>query len=1028
MKSHIITESDIEEAALNILSELGYTILQGPEISPDSLFPERKSYSDVVLIDRLRNKVYEFNPDIPDEAKEEAIKKVIRSESPDLIVNNQRFHDFLVNGIEVEYRKDDGRITGDKVWLFDFKDAENNEFLAVNQFTVIEQQINRRPDIVIFVNGLPLAVIELKNPANENATIWSAYNQFETYKFQIPSLFQFNEILIISDGLEARAGTVTSGREWFMQWKTIDGKEIAPSAIPQMEVLFKGMFNKKVFLDLIRHFIVFEKFRYKPVKKLAAYHQYHAVNKAIDTTIKATGPNGDKRCGVIWHTQGSGKSLSMVFYTGKLVLAMDNPTMVLLTDRNDLDDQLFGTFGRCQDLLRQEPVQAKSREDLRELLKVASGGVVFTTIQKFFPDEKGSEHPMLSERRNIVVIADEAHRSQYDFIDGFAKHMRDALPNASFIGFTGTPLEKDDKNTQAVFGNHIDIYDIEQAVEDGATVRIYYESRLAKLELKEEEKPKIDPDFEEVTEGEELARKERLKTKWARLEAIVGNEKRIKQIAEDIIKHFKDRLDILDGKGMIVCMSRRICVDLYNEIIKLKPQWHNSVDDKGFIKIVMTGSADDPVNWQEHIRNKVRREKLANKFKDTSDNEFKLVIVRDMWLTGFDAPSLHSMYIDKPMRSHGLMQTIARVNRVFKDKPGGHVVDYIGIADDLKKALSEYTISGGRGKPTFNQEDAVNVMLEKYEIVSDMFHGFDYKRYFKATSKEKLNITAEANEHILAQEDGSERFIQHVTELSKAFALSVPHPEALKIRDDVGFFQLTKSQLKPITKTDGRTEEEIDSAIKQIISKAVTTDKVIDIFDAAGLKKPDISILSDEFLAEIRSIPQKNLAVELLKRLLNDEIRTRSKRNLVTGRSFAKMLENSIRKYISRTIEAARVIEELIELARKMKEADRRGEKLNLTEDEIAFYDALEVNDSAVKVLGEETLRTIAIELIESIRRNVTIDWTLRENIQAKMRVAVRRILRKYGYPPDKQKKATMTVLEQAELICRDWAEEVEKS
>jgi type I restriction enzyme R subunit len=1019
----IITESDIEQIALNIFSELGYTILYGPDISIDGLFSERKSYSDVVLINRLKNKVYEFNPDIPDEAKEEAIKKVLRTESPDLIVNNQKFHNYLVNGIDVEYRKDDGRIAGDKVWLFDFENPENNEFLAINQFTVIEQQINRRPDIVIFVNGLPLSVIELKNPADENTDIWSAYNQFETYKFQIPSLFQFNEILIISDGLEARAGTITSGKEWFLQWKTIDGKEIAPQTIPQMEVLFKGMFSKEIFLDLIRHFVVFEKSHNKLTKKVSAYHQYHAVNKAIDTTIEASSPEGDKRCGVVWHTQGSGKSLSMVFYTGKLVLAMDNPTIVVLTDRNDLDDQLFGTFSNCQDLLRQEPVQAETRENLRDLLKVASGGIIFTTIQKFLPEEKGDKYPKLSERRNIVVIADEAHRSQYDFIDGFAKHMRDALPNASFIGFTGTPLEKDDRNTQAVFGDHIDIYDIEQAVEDGATVRIYYESRLAKLELKEEEIPKIDPEFEEATEGEEYAKKEKLKTKWARLEAIVGNEKRIKQIANDIINHFEDRLNILNGKGMIVCMSRRICIDLYKEIIKLRPNLHNSSDDKGFIKIVMTGSATDPVEWQEHIRNKDRREKLGNKFKDPNNEEFKLVIVRDMWLTGFDAPSLHTMYVDKPMRSHGLMQAIARVNRVYKDKPGGLIVDYIGIADDLKKALSEYTKSGGRGKPTFNQEDAVMLMLEKYEIVCSMFHGFDYKRYFKAAPNEKLNIIKEAIEHILAQENGSERLNQYVSDLSKSFALSVPHPETIKIRDDVGFFQAIKSSLKPSKTSQGRTEEDIDSAIKQIISKAVTTGKVIDIFDAAGLKKPDISIFSDEFLAEVRAMPQKNLAVELLKRLLNNEIRARSRKNLIMGRSFAEMLEQAIRKYINRTIEAARVIEELIELAKKIKEADSRGEKLNLTEDELAFYDALEVNDSAVKVLGDETLRTIARELVKNVRNNLSIDWTLRENVKAKLRVAVKRVLRKYGYPPDKQKKATITVLEQAELICKDWAE-----
>ena len=1024
MRSHVIIESEVEQVALDILSELKYKVIYGPDIALDGPKPERQSYADVILLDRLRKAIDRFNLEIPTEAKEEAIKRILRTESPDLVINNHRFHKMLVDGVDVEYRKD-GRIAGDKVWLFDFEKITENEFLAVNQFTVIENNINRRPDIVLFVNGLPIAVIELKNPADENATTFTAFKQFQTYKIQIPSLFNFNEILVASDGFDARAGTITSDWERFLPWKTIDGKEKAPKATPQIDVLLRGMFNKKVLLDLVRNFVVFE----GREKKVAAYHQYHAVNKAIDATLKASSAQGDKRCGVVWHTQGSGKSLIMAFYTGKLVLALDNPTVVVLTDRNDLDDQLFGTFSRCSELLRQAPVQAESCVKLREYLKVSSGGIVFTTIQKFLPEEKGDLYPLLSQRRNIVVIADEAHRSQYDFIDGFAKHMRDAMPNASFIGFTGTPIEKQDRNTIAVFGDYIDIYDIEQAVNDGATVRIYYESRLAQLELKPEERPKIDPEFEEATEGEEIQKKEKLKTRWARMEAIVGSEKRIKQIAMDIVNHFEERLKTLEGKGMIVCMSRRIAVELHNEIMKLKPEWYHKDDDKGFLKVIMTGSASDPVEWQEHIRNKEKRRDLGDRMKDPSD-PLKLAIVRDMWLTGFDVPSLHTMYLDKPMRGHGLMQAIARVNRVFKDKPGGLVVDYLGIADDLKRALSEYTESGGRGKPTFNQEEAVALMLEKYEVVCGMFHPptgeagkFEYKHFFKSPVKEKMEIITLAQEHILKQKNGKERFLAYVTQLSQAFALSVPHKEALKIHDDVGFFQAVRARLAKYETGTGKTDEQLDSAIKQIISKAVASDKVIDIFEAAGLKKPDISILSDEFLAEVKGMPHKNLAFELLKKLLSDEIKVRSRKNLIQGRSFAEMLEKAIRKYQNKAIEAAKVIEELIELAKKMREETKRGGDLGLSEDEIAFYDALEVNDSAVKVLGDETLKMIARELVQAVRNNVTIDWTLKESVQAKLRVMVKRVLRKHGYPPDKEKKATETVLEQATLLCKDWAE-----
>ena len=1023
----IITESEVEQATLDILSAQGYAIVHGPDIAPDGPNPERQSYADVVLVGRLREAIDRINPKIPAEGKDEAVRKLLRVESPDLLVNNQRLHAMLVNGVDVEYRRDD-QVVSDKIWLFDFANLTKNEFLAVNQFTIIENNHNRRPDIILFVNGLPIVVLELKNPADENATVHSAFKQFQTYKLQIPSLFHFAEVLIASDGFDAKAGTITSDWERFQPWKTVDGKDKAHAAIPQIEVLTKGMLNKTVLLDLIRHFVVFEQEKdskdgsLKISKKIAAYHQYYAVNKAIDETLRAASAKGDRRCGLIWHTQGSGKSLSMVFYTGKLVLSLDNPTVMVLTDRNDLDDQLFGTFSRCNELLRQSPVQAETRSQLRDYLKVSSGGVVFTTIQKFLPEERGDTYPILSDRRNIVVIADEAHRSQYDFIDGFARHMRDALPNASFIGFTGTPIELKDKNTRAVFGDYIDIYDIEQAVHDGATVRIYYESRLAKLELSDAERPQIDPNFEEATEGEEVSKKEKLKSKWARMEAIVGSEKRVRQIAKDIVDHFEERSKNLEGKGMIVCMSRRIAFDLHNEIVRLRPQWYQKDDDKGALKVIMTGSASDPVEWQEHIRNKPRRRDIGDRMKDPSD-PLKLVIVRDMWLTGFDVPSLHTMYIDKPMRGHGLMQAIARVNRVFKDKPGGLVVDYLGIADDLKKALSEYTESGGEGKPTLDQEEAVALMLEKYEVVTGMFHGFDFRKFFSSSITEKMTIISLAQEHILGLDKGKDRFLGYVTQLSQAFALSVPHAETFKIRDDVGFFQAVRSRIAKFETGTGKTDDDLDSAIRQIISKAVVSDRVIDIFEAAGIKKPDISILSDEFLAEVKGMPHKNLAFELLKKLLNDEIKSRSKRNLIQGRSFAELLEQAIKKYQNKAIEAAKVIEELISLAKKMREADKRGEDLGLTFDEVAFYDALEVNDSAVKVLGDDELRMIARELVQTVRNNVTIDWTLKESVQAKLRIMVKRILRKHGYPPDKEKKATDTVLEQATLLCKDWAD-----
>lgn len=1016
------TESVVEEAALEWFEALGYTITGGPSIAPGEPGQERRTYADVVLDGRLRDVLARLNPTVSREGLDEAFRKLTRISSPQPVDANHELHYYLVNGVSVEYLRADGTIGYDPVRVVDFDVLENNDWLVVNQLTVSEGGHNRRPDVVVFLNGLPIAVIELKNAASENATIWNAFQQLQTYKQELPSLFVFNELLVISDGLEARIGTLSSNKERFLPWRTIEGEALASKTMSQLEVLIRGVFDKRRLLDLLRYFIVFEDDGDTAIKKMAGYHQFHAVARALDATISASRPQGDRRVGVVWHTQGSGKSLTMAFYAGRVVLhpAMQNPTLIVLTDRNDLDEQLFGTFARCKDLLRQSPEQATDRAHLRELLKVASGGVVFTTIQKFMPETRGDTFPQLSERSNIVVVADEAHRSQYDFIDGFARHMRDALPNASFIGFTGTPIDAADKNTRSVFGDYVSVYDIQRAVEDGATVPIYYESRLAKLELKEEERPHLDEAFDELTEGEELEGREKLKTKWSALEALVGTDRRVQLIAKDLVEHFEARLEAMDGKAMLVCMSRRICVDLYKALTALRPDWHDESDDKGAIKVVMTGSASDPSDWQQHIRSKQRREALAKRFKNPSD-PFKLVIVRDMWLTGFDAPCMHTMYIDKPMQGHGLMQAIARVNRVFRDKPGGLVVDYLGLADQLKKALHTYTESGGQGETALDQEEAVALMLERYEVCCDIFHGFDWCAWTSASPAARLSVLPAAQEHVLAQESGKERLLQVVTELSKAFALAVPHEEAIRIRDDVGFFQAVRTAIAKTQVGDRKGSGDIDHAIRQIVSKAIVSDQVIDIFAAAGLKNPDISILSDQFLAEVRGMKHRNLAVELLRKLLNDEVKARAKHNLVQARSFADLLEKSVRRYQNRAIEAAQVIEELIELAKEMRAAQKRGEELGLSSDELAFYDALEVSDTAVKVLGDETLRTIARELVDTVKHNVTIDWTVKESVRAKLRVIVKRILRKYGYPPDKQEAATNTVLQQAELLSEFW-------
>ena len=1060
--SNILYESEIEQISLELLrDENGYVILYGPDLL-EGASPER-GYSEVVLKNRLRAAINRINPRIPEEAREEAYKKALRTQALTVIDNNEAFHHLLTEGVDVKFSVGDGKSRTDKVWLVDFAVPENNEFLAVNQFTVVENNVNKRPDIVLFINGLPLVVIELKNAADEKADVQAAFHQLQTYQQVIPSLFTFTAFEVISDGWFAKAGTISSDYSRFMEWKSLDGVHVVDSKHePELESLIRGLLNKTTLLDIIRHFIVFEKTKEKTKKKVAAYHQYFAVNKAIVSTLRASAnenghfaaehpavyglptveaqPKGDKRAGVVWHTQGSGKSLSMVFYAGKLVLAeeMNNPTLVVLTDRNDLDQQLFETFSNCQQLLRQAPVQAANREDLKKLLSVASGGIVFTTIQKFLPEENGGVYPTLTERRNVVVIADEAHRSQYDFIDGFARHMRDALPNASFIGFTGTPIEKEDKNTQAVFGNYVDIYDIQQAVEDGATVRIFYESRLAKIELSAADQKILDERVEEITEDDELTEKQKRFARWTGKEAVVGSKDRIKQVAADIVSHFEQRLSAAEGKGMIVCMSRRICVALHKEIIKLRPQWYSPEDDKGAIKIVMTGSASDPLDWQEHIRNKDRRKAIGNRLKDPNDS-LKLIIVRDMFLTGFDAPCLNTMYIDKPMNGHTLMQAIARVNRVFGDKEGGLIVDYIGIAQDLKNALLVYAASQGKGQITFDQEEAVAKMLEYYEIVVDMFGRFDYRRYFALEPKKKLTFFLDAANYIADLSEvkegttirnGKERFKENVIKLQKAFGLAVPHPKALEIRDDLAFFQAIKARFTKFDETTKtRTNEEIETAIRQIINDAIISSEVIDVFDAAGIRKPDISILSDEFLSEVQGMERRNLALELLKRLLNDEIKTRGQMNMVQGRKFSEMLAEAVKRYQNGLIDSAKIIEELIQLAKDIRAADQRGEKLNLRQDELAFYDALADNPNAENLLGDQILKQIAHELTESVRNNTSIDWQYKQSVQAKLRVLVKRILRKYKYPPDDPATGEYTVsvnkvLDQATQLADYWTKE----
>ena len=1066
----MLTESAIEAFAIKLLERQGYTYVHGPELAPDSARAERSHYGEVLLSARLTQAARRINHRLPADLVDVAVKGVLRAGSPELLASNEAFHRLLTEGVPVS-RQQDGDERGERVWLIDFARPENNEFLVVNQFTVVEHQQKKRLDLVLFVNGMPLVVIELKNAADEQATLKTAYQQIETYKHTIPVLFTPNAWVVISDGLEAKAGSISAGLSRFMAWKSADGKAEASHLVSQLETLIVGMLNPATLLDLLRYFIVFEKARKEDsetgqltistVKKLAAYHQYYAVNAAVASTLRAADlsaphvarqnpasygvlgvksqPKGDMKAGVVWHTQGSGKSLSMVFYTGKIVQAMDNPTVLVITDRNDLDDQLFDTFAASRQLLRQDPVQAENRDHLKTLLKVAAGGVVFSTIQKFQP-ESGNIHDELSSRRNIVVIADEAHRTQYGFaaktvdeknaagdvvgkkvVYGFAKYLRDALPQATYLGFTGTPIEKTDVNTPAVFGNYVDIYDIAQAVEDGATVRIYYESRLAKVSLSEEGRQMV-ADLDEELEQDELTETQKAKAKWTKMEALIGSEARVHNIAQDIVAHFDARQEVFTGKGMVVSMSRRIAAELYAEIARLRPEWHDTDLKKGAIKVVMTAASSDGPTLARHHTTKEQRKLLAERMKDDAD-PLKLVIVRDMWLTGFDAPSMHTLYIDKPMKGHNLMQAIARVNRVYKDKPGGLVVDYLGIAADLKLALSFYSDAGGKGDPTLAQEQAVALMLEKIEVVSSLFHGFAYEHYFDADTAQKLSLILAAEEHILGLDEGRKRYLDEVTALSQAFAIAVPHEQALDAKDEVGFFQAVKARLvKFDSPVGGRSNEELETTIRQVIDQALVSEQVIDVFDAAGIKKPDISILSDDFLAELKGYEHKNVALEVLKKLLNDELKSRAKRNLVQARSLMDMLEAAIRKYHAKILTAAEVMDELIKVSKEIVASDNEAKRLGLTDFEYAFYTAVANNDSAKQLMQQDQLRELAVVLTQRVRENASIDWTIKENVKAKLKVIVKRTLRQFGYPPDMQLLATETVLKQAEMMAAELA------
>lgn len=1087
-----LTEDDVELYMLDMLQTLGYQYLHGADIAPEGIASERETFGTIILEGRLRSAIARNSVDLTAGQQNDAVRAVLNLGAPELLANNEAFHRLLTEGIPVS-RTVNGEQRGDLAWLVDWDNPERNDFLAVNQLVVIEDGKEKRPDIVLYVNGLPLVVIELKNPSGEETNLQSAFNQLDTYKAVIPSLFAYNGINVISDGVLAKAGSLSAGLTRFMSWHSPDGIIETKPGYEELETLTQGMLRKDVLLDLIRSFTVFEQTsrelengltQITKIKKVAAYHQYYAVNKAIESTLRATGfgastkeesvittlpedsafaktdkqetpsrevaedpkkynltsvvdqPESDRKAGVVWHTQGSGKSLSMLFYAGKIIRVLDNPTLVIITDRNDLDDQLFDTFAASKQLLRQDPIQAANRTELRKLLNVQAGGVVFTTIHKFSPDE-GNVHDMLTDRANVIVIADEAHRTQYGFaarekkikdengkvvgietVYGFAKYLRDALPKATYIGFTGTPVEGDDRSTPAVFGNYVDVYDIAQAVADGATVPIFYESRLAKVTLSEEGRELVDGMDAEL---DLLDEDERKTAKWTQLEALVGSSKRLKIIAADLVAHFGERQSVNVGKGMVVAMSRRIAADLYEEIVALRPDWHHKDLDKGKIKVVMTAASSEGGKIARHHTTKTDRRKLSERMKNPND-ELELVIVCAMWLTGFDAPSLHTIYIDKPMQGHNLAQAITRVNRVYKDKPAGLIVDYLGIASDLKKALKFYSDAGGKGDPAKAQEDAVRLMQEKLDVVSGMMHGFAYEEFFDANTGRKLKLLQLAMDHILGElDDGKKRFMREVTMLSKAFAIAIPHEQALDAKDEVGFFQAVKARLVKLDPVaQGKTRAELDTAVKQVIDAALVSEEVIDVFDAAGIKKPNISILSEEFLAELKNMEQKNLAVEVLRKLLNDEVRVRSKTNLVKSRSLRESLEAVIKRYQNKILTAAEVIEELIKISKDIKDSDKEAGELGLTEYEYAFYTAIANNDSAKEVLEKDKLRELATVLFEEVRKSATIDWTVRESARAKLRVVVKRILRRFGYPPDMQKLATDTVLEQAEKLARE--------
>lgn len=1028
-----MTEEKIEQSALELLASLGWQVLHGPDIGPDGT--GEREFRDVVLTERLRRSLARINPHIPTPKIDEALRRLVQVSKPNLLENNHEFHQLLVNGVPVEYRTASGETKHDIVRVIDTVNVQNNEFVAVNQLTIIQGDYNRRPDVVLFVNGLPLVVIELKNATDTKADLSAAYRQLQTYMREISDFFRFNELCIVSDGLSAEMGTVTSPRERMMPWKTVNGEKEAGN-VPMLSVLLQGVCLPERLLDIITNFIVFERTDgEKLIKKVAAYHQYWVVNKALASTLQASATDGDQRAGVVWHTQGSGKSLSMVFYAAKLMRSLElaNPTVVVVTDRNDLDGQLFGTFSACRDLLGEDPKQAETRTQLRELLQREAGGIVFTTIQKFSPDGDEDSLPILTDRRNVIVMADEAHRSQYglkarirssdaQLVYGYAKYMRDALPGASYIGFTGTPIETDDKSTPAVFGNYVDIYDVKQAVEDGATVPIYYESRLVDLNIDDDTRRWLDKEVDELLEGEELSRQDALKAEYAQKEAIVGSDERLNMVALDIIQHFEQRQSVLDGKGMIVTMSRGIAADLYEKIVAYRPEWHSDDDARGVIKVVITGSASDPEHLQPHIRNKQRIKVIERRIKDPND-PLELVIVCDMWLTGFDVPNMHTMYLDKPLKGHNLMQAIARVNRVFPGKTGGLVVDYLGVAAALRDAMANYTESGGQGAPQLDIGEAVAQMQMRYEVVRDLFGKFEYQRYFTAPTEQQLQIILDAEEYILGLEDGEKRLKQHVTELSKAFALAMPQPEALAIREEVALFQAVKARLEKVSSSTVVTDEEYRSALKQIVDKAIAPVGVVDVFDAAGLARPELSILSDEFFAEIRSMERKNLAVEALQKLLTDEIKVRFARNYAKDTKFSELLHQALTRYKNGTIEAAQVIEELIAIGRDVREAADAGKVEGLSEDEMIFYDALVENGSAREVMGDVQLRDIAKVLLEQVRRDATIDWAERRMVQAKLRVNVKKTLAKYGYPPDQQAIATDMVLEQAKRYGNEWSQ-----